>query len=457
MGAAYGGGGTEMKTKIILVVIVIFQILLLIGLKFTAWPEMILWPYLNLHGWRLYSDIAIAHAPLLLWKLSVFYWVFGVGITQLKIFTWLLVFVFDVLVYIVSRKLFNEKLALVTLTFFVFWQIFFEGNGLWFDLFMAIPAFISFYFVRRKTWLFAEIFLGLAFISKQTAIWFLVPVLIEIFQQRQWMGLVKKFIVGLLLVLLLFIAALYLLRILPDFYNWAIKFGIFELPRAQGQIQFPDLKNFAIAVFPFLIFIPLFLGKRKESLMLFLWALAGAAGTYPRFEYFHFQPAIPYLAIASALVFTSRWEKDDLIKAFVPVYVLGGLYLFGGFFMRNWGEGTRFYEKEVKDVASYVKSNSNVGDKIFVLNYWDNIYALTGTLPAVDPWIPQLSWYMNRSGVQEKMISDLKSSKPALILLNPYAETGLGSYQPHLVYNFVKSNYVIKETMGRIEVLVPKK
>jgi len=47
------------------------HIVLLLTLKFTAWPEMLLWPYLLIKGYMPYSDIAIAHTPLLILKLAI--------------------------------------------------------------------------------------------------------------------------------------------------------------------------------------------------------------------------------------------------------------------------------------------------------------------------------------------------------------------------------------------------
>lgn len=446
------------KNYLILVVFtILLHLILLVKFKFTAWPEMLLWPYLNIHGWQIYRDIAIAHTPLLLWKLDIFYALFGAGILQLKIFTWSLILFFDLLLYFISIKLWGRKIAMVALGFFVFWQVFFEGNGLWFDLFMGGISLITFYFVQTKKWFWAGLLLALAVISKQTAIWFLVPILFSAWDK--WPEF-KKRLMGLALggipVLILFMALLLLFRILPDFWNWAVNFGIFELPRAQGQIQLPDLKNLAISLFPFTIFLPLFLIRKKDSLSLFLWGFAGLMGAYPRFEYFHFQPAVFYLAIASALVFTSAWHKRDFVKAFIPIYALGSLYLFGGFFMRNWNEGTRFYETDVQDVVSYVKSNTRKDDKIFVLNYWDSVYTLSSTQPATDPWIPQLSWYMDKDGIQEAMINGLKETRPKFIVFNPYLETGLGSYKPVKVFNYIAANYRLKDKVDGIEILIPK-
>jgi len=267
---------------------------------------------------------------------------------------------------------------------------------------------------------------------------------------------IGKFILGSFVVILMLIIRLWIPGILPDFWNWAIKFGIFVLPKAEGQIQLPDLKGLMIAILPFAVFIPLIWKTGKKNISLLLWVIAGGLGAYPRFEYFHFQPAIPFLAIATGLVFTNLGKKDILLKIFIPIYIFGSLILFTGYFLRNWREGTRFYEQDVQDVVTYVKYETNSGDKIFVMNWWENIYALTNTLSATDPLVPQLSWYQNLPGIQDKEVMDLKVSKPKLILLQDYADSGLASFIPQKVYDYVTANYKLKQKVDGIEVLIQK-
>jgi hypothetical protein len=361
----------------------------------------------------------------------------------------------DILIYSVVRKFWNNKIAFIALATFVFWQLFFDGNGLWFDLFMGVIALISFYFVRQKKYFWAGIFWALAFISKQTAIFFLIPIGLEMTDKN--LKPLAGFIKGTVLTLAIFVLSLWTGGILPPFINWAIKFGIFILPKAEGQIQLPDLKSLIVSLFPFLIFIPLIWKTGRKNLNLLLWAFAGGLGAYPRFEYFHFQPAIPFLAIATGLVFTDLKKKNVLLKIFIPVYIFGSVILFAGFFMRDFNENVRFYEQDVQDLALYVKSNTKQGDKIFVMNWWDNIYALSNTIPATDPWVPQLSWYQEIPGIQEKEVTDLEKSKPKLILLQDYTDSGLASYVPQKVYDYVTANYKISSKVDGIEILVPKK
>jgi len=438
------------KNLVIAVGIVLFQLLMLLKLQFTAWPEMLLWPYLAIHGLLPYKDIAIAHTPHLIVDLVVIYKIFGVGITQLKIYTWFLIVFTDLVVYWVTKKLWKDKVALMALTAFIFLQMFFDGNGLWFDLVLAPLAIITYYLVENKKYFWAGAFWAFMFFTKQTAVFFLLPI---IFTTRK----VKGFIFGAVLVTIFWFIILGLWGNLPSFYHWAVSYGIFVLPRAQGQIQLPDVKNLIVSLFPFLVFLPLIFKTKYKNINLVLWAIAGVMGAYPRFEYFHFQPALPFLAVAISIVLTNFNKNNKLMRLLLIFYLIGCLYLFASFFIRNWGEGTRFYEQNVQDITQYVKNNTNSKDKIFVMNWWDNIYALTGTLPATDPWVPQLSWYQDIPGIQEKEVLDLTKSKPKLIILQDYVDSGLASYIPQKLYTYVMSNYHLKEKVDGLEILIPNK
>lgn len=450
-----------MKIKTIILSILVVHLLFLIGLKFTAWPEMLLWPYLMSHGWLPYTNIAIAHTPLLLVFLSVFFKVFGAGILQLKIFTWILILLLDLLVYFAAKRLWNQKVGILAVTFFAVFITLFDGNGLWFDLFMGAFALLAFYFSNRKRWVWTGVFFALALLSKQTAIYFLIPIGLQVLfgTKDKFQSLVKT-ICGILIVGFIFTFSLFIFGLLPDFYNWAISFGIFILPRSQGQIMLPGIKSLLVALFPFLSFLFLYAVDKKfvlrDKLLLLCWAGAGILGAYPRFEYFHFQPAIPFLAFCVGLIIADAKNIKGVYKAFLILFFLGTLYLAGQYFIRNWREGTRFFETDVSDVANFVKSNTSPGDRIFVMNWWDNIYALTDTTPATNPWVPQLFWYQELNGIQEKEVENLRSENPKMIILNPYTESGLSSYKPQKLYDFVSENYKLYRKIDGIEILTPR-
>src|SRR3990172_10040097 len=98
-----------MSAKWLIFFILLFHLFLLLTLKFTAWPEMTFWPYLMLKGWFPWRDIAIAHTPLLLVDLTIFYKIFGLGLVQLKVYTWILILATDFLLFWVARRLWDKQ------------------------------------------------------------------------------------------------------------------------------------------------------------------------------------------------------------------------------------------------------------------------------------------------------------------------------------------------------------
>lgn len=429
------------------------------NLKFTAWPEMLVWPYLITRGWLPYLNMAIVHTPILNIVLALFYKIGGVEINQLKYFTWIIIVLSDLILYLIANKIWGKKTAIFSVISFAIWQIFFDGNGLWFEILIIPQVMILFYSLYRKKYLLSGIIWSLMIFTKQTSIWFAIPIVYEIWKngsKKQQTSNIKNIIFGALVTGVIALVGLYLWGVLPAFWSWAIKFGVFVLPRSNGQIQLPGIKNILVSVYPFLIFFVLISIDVRKNINLLFWIVAGCLGAYPRFEYFHFQPGVPFLGIVSGLIYANFSKMSKYQKYVVVVYLFGALYLFSGFFMRNYREGVRFYDQSVINIERYVKEKTSPDDKIFVMNWWDSIYALTDTFPATNPLIPQLSWYQELPGIQDNEIRDLKAYVPKLILLQPYSETGLSSYIPQKLYDYVLANYKIKDKIDGIEIYVPK-
>jgi hypothetical protein len=429
-------------------VVLLIQLLLLYSTQFTAWPEMLLWPYLVLKGWLPYRDIAIAHNPLNLVALSGFYSVFGVGIEQLRIFTYLLIAILDVLVYVMANKLFNRRVAIFAFLLYFPLQILYEGNGLWFDLVMGIFAISSFYFIRTKRYFWAGVLWGLAFMTKQTAFWFLFPLAFnfsELPLKKNVVSKVSKLLTGMAGVLILSFIIIYSFGIWRDYVYWTIYFGIFTLPRAAGQVNLPTLRQVVVYLYPFSILLPIFFTNKKKDWDLPVWAAAGIMGAYPRFELFHFQPALPFLAIAGGLVVSKvnnyKSARNIVFRNFVILYLLAFGVLFVRSTQRSWGKEVRFYDSEVQQVAEYVRNNTSTNQPIYVLNYWDNIYALTDTLPAAKPWYPYLPWYINLPGVENEIVDDLNNTKPNTVVIKEPEGTGLASFKAEEMYSYIQDNY----------------
>jgi len=373
-------------------------------INFTAWPEMLAWPYLMLQGWLPYRDIAIAHNPLMLLDLVIFFKLFGVGIIQLKIYTWILISINTYLVYFVSKKFWSKKIAYLSAIFYILLTIIFEGNGLWFDLALTPFAILLYYFLRMKNYLWTGVVFALGFLTKQTFVYFAIPVTYYILHATFYKKSILNFLIGSGIIIAIFMMILGLLGILDDYYIWAIKFGILYLPNAVGQVSFPSMKQFVFAAFPFLLAI------LSTEYIVLGFAVIGALGSYPRWELFHFQPALPFIAIALSTI--AYGKRNSILKIIVAVFCI--LYMVYGV-SRQMGNNTRFFEPQVHRLVESIQDLNT--KELYVINYWDNIYSLTGTLPATKPLIPYIPWYLNYGDNKIEILNDLKTEMPDKIVI----------------------------------------
>ena len=424
--------------KIVLALLLLFHLLLLIVSQFTAWPEMLFWPYLILKGWLPYRDIGIAHSPLLILTLTFFYKVFGLGIFQQQIFGRGLVLLTDILIFLVLKRLFDKKTALLALFFYIPFQVYYAGNGVWFDHALTIFPITIFFFLQKKNYFLVGLLWALAFFTKQTAVWFLLPILLA------KPGL--SFIKGALFIVGLFSLILLLSGLQNDYLDWTIRFGVGILPGLAGKLT--SLRLLFASLFPFTIFIPLLFRKEKHAPALFIWSVAAAMGTLPRFELFHFQPALPFLAVSFALSLKKPYWLTFLIIFSTTVLISRGL-------VRNMFKQVRFQADRDKEIVKIVDDLTESGEFIFVTNYWDNLYPLTDTLPITRPFIPQLPQYLSQPGFEDENVNDLISNPPKIVVRGRF--TGVDDpFRFEKTNDFVDNHYQTISTINGVDILKPK-
>lgn len=420
--------------KIIFAFLLSFHLLLLMVTRFTAWPEMLFWPYLILKGWLPYRDIGIAHSPLLVLVLTGFYKVMGVGIWQQQIFSRGLALLTDILIFFAIKRLFDRKTALLALFFYIFFQVYYDGNGVWFDHALAIFSVTIFYFLNQKKPFLAGLFFGLALLTKQTAFWFLLPILLA----RPSPSLFK----GVFFVASLFFLTLLLFGLQNDYFNWTILFGVGTLPGLAAKT--PSSGVLFSALVPLLIFIPLARSKNKYLSGLLAWSVAAAMGILPRFELFHFQPALPFLALAFALSLTKPRRLTYLV-------ILATLLLVSRWLIKNIFQPIRFYEAHDQETVRLVDTLTTDNELIFVTNYWDNLYPLTNTLPATRPFIPQLTQYITPS-FDQSLATDLLVNQPRVVVRGQFTPPD-DPFRFEKINNFIDNHYQPVTAVGGVDIL----
>ena len=428
-----------MKDSKVLVLVLGLATAVLLLTRFTAWPEMIAWPYLTLNGSLPYESIAVAHTPLLIFLLTGFYAIFGVGVVQLKIATWLLFFTTVFLLWKVAKEMWSEKVALWAVALYLPLFLIFEGNGLWFDHALAPIALLLYWLLTKRRFFWAGVTFALGVFTKQTFVWFSLAVVFYFFAKKLKDKSFAIMVFGGLLSTIFVLAVLQLLGLLPSFYFWTVVFGVFYLPTAAGQISFPAMRQLVFAGLP--------LTAAFFSPELIPWVIAGSLGVFPRWELFHFQPALPFVALALAALVAQKSRAKLAYFYFAVILVF-----FVRFLVINFNSSVRFYESEVVQVAEHVQEIASPQEKIYVANYWDSVYAYSGTMPAINPLVPYLSWYLSFPNVEQLMTKQLVGERPAIIVQGKYG-AGLFSYKRTMVVEFIERNYEVVKEFENVEIL----
>ncbi len=445
--------------RLFLLIPPIIHLALSLAFPFVYWPEMLNYPLFLNHGWLPYQDISMVYTPLLPYLLAFFYTIFGETTSSLHLFGTLIgLLTTFLLTSLVWQRTKSRQSSLFAGISFTIIFLAFQGNSVWFDIVLS-PLILLMFFIAtnsaasRRSLPFTVLgfLFGLAFLTKQTAAYLLLPIstLFLVFAKKtNWQLFLKSlftFLTPVALILLGLFAFLSLNDLIPSFYKWSIKF-VFLLPFFKGEsgnlspdILWPTFRQTAVVIALALI-LGLSLLKKKLSLIELSFLLGALLFAFPRFDYFHL---IPALTIFVFLIATRR-----------PTFLLLAVLVVSPVLLKTYQLGDRFLEPEIQLVAKDLRENYPF-HSFFVMNGPDQLYFLTGKLPATRPWYDQLPWQLayDSAGFTASFVS----ASPEIIIFKPYLEKpvqGLGAYQPESVVSLVKRDYsIIKEYRGNLFLL----
>ncbi len=433
------------NSKFVLFLFVVLHLLILFKLQFTAWPEMVSFPYLINQGFVTYKDMVHAYPPLLINILAVLYKTFGYNVWVLKLFGWLTFVVSDIFIYLIIKKITkkNNLAILGTLTYIILQPIL-DGNMVWPDLTLIPFLLVGFWFLLEKKYFWSGLIFVLALLVKQTGIFYLGVVgLFLIFNQK---NKILNFLIWGTTVLFLFVFNLVVNGSFKDFLNWAVIYPSKYWTKFPGYVQLrPSLREdmiLFILLVPVVILI-LKLRKRivsdKYFLLLFGFLICGIVGVYPRFSFFHLQPGLVFLVI----LITYLMSKTKLSRYYILLIPL--LVLILNFRNLQFG-GVRFWNQNDLILAKEIESESPKGKPIYLLGLNSNLYAFANKLPN-KPWVDNFGWYFEINSVQNSVIHGLESDPPSTIFWRT-PDSGnwydIGTYQPKMITDWIQKNYMKK-------------
>lgn len=431
-----------------IIFILLLHFFLLLKTQFIAWPEVVSFPYFVTKGFTINKDFIHPYPPFLTYILLAVYKLFGFNLITLKAFSYLLIIISDFLVYIISKKLSNQKKALIILFVYVFVQTFLEGNMLWFDTALVPFLLISFYFLLNKKFLLSSLFIGITVFIKQSAlIYLLVFIVINIFSNRKkFIKTNLKIIVFPILFLILVFINFLIKESAVDNVNWLFFYPIKYWGNFPNYLDLHLSKRELFIIFTFLLPI-FFMKKNKFKLNLFLMLFASLIAIYPRFSFFHAQALIALSFISLAKV-----NNKFLIIWFAILFFLLKPYIVFSQF------DDRFWNKESINKAAIIDRYSK-NTRAYFLGPNSLNYVLSNNVPP-KPFIDGFGWYWEVPNLSHSVLLNWDKNMPEYIYwTNPKNGNwyDLATYQNKELTNWIEKNYNKKELVWEETYLWQKK
>lgn len=445
----------KLKSRVVFLItfgLLAIHLFLLVNLRFTAWPEMLSFPYLRNNGYLLYKDMIHPYPPLLTMALAYIYEIFGYKLIVLKAVTWGIILVNDVLIFLIGKSLTKSiKYSLLGLISYILLQPFLDGNMLWFDLAIVPPILLGTLFFLNKKYFWSGVALAFAALTKQTAGLFLVFSSLFIVLKTRKIRDLFYFLSGPVVLFLILVLRLITEGALAGFINWTLVYPFTFWGKFPGYVQMAlsrhQLLILVLLVIPVILLVfrlrrSLF--KDKNLFFLVSSILVSVILIYPRFSFFHFQTGIAFIAVLFGILAKKlKFHTLHLTSYFLLLFLVISLPVIKS----DWRKETRFWSESDIELANIIKSNTAKDDLIYLQDIHSNLYVLAGRLPP-KPWTDNFGWFLEVPGVQVQIIGGWDKNKPKYVFVKdilPGNWYDLGTYRPKKIADWINNNYLKKE------------
>lgn len=400
-------------TKLLLGLILLFHTLILTKLIFFPYPELFIYPYLTNHGLKPYSQILDQHFPGLMFLPINFD---NLGMTNpdtARVWLIVTVLITHTFLFVISRKILKNsyKALLVNLLYFI-WQPFFEGWVLWIDNFLPLILLPAFYFLYNRKFFISGILIGLAVIFKQVLIPLAILSVLYVWWESKEFKKTRNFFVGLIIPIFLMIIYLISIGVFRDFFYWTVVFNLTIFAK-YGRGEGGDFAHLSRV---FLIFGSAFLvlGRLKERTVqiLLIFLIGSLIGLSTRFDFVHFQPALPFALLATVYglgEFRKLWKLG-----FAGIYGLILVWWLIIFYQGSIGDRIISFDSNTLKLVAKIRSYTKTGDKIFVFGSAPQLYQMTGTLPAGNIFVFQFPWFLKVA--EGRILEGIKKDRPQIVI-----------------------------------------
>lgn len=420
---------------------------LITELIFFPYPELFIYPYLTNHGLLPYKQILDQHFPGLMFLPINFD---NLGMTNPDIARiWLIVTVIitHILLFVLSSKILKSpRKAILVNILYALWQPFFEGWILWIDSFLPLILLPAFYTILRRKFFISGLLIGLAVVFKQVMIPLACILVFYVWWESKEFKKARNFFIGLTIPIFLMIAYLISIGVFNDFFYWTVIFNLTVYAK-YGRGEGADFAHLSRIV---LVFGSAFLaaGKIKERpvQILLIFLIGSLIGLTTRFDFVHFQPALPFAVLATILG-VKALSKKKIIWFVVIIYSLVTIWWLNIFYKGHIGNKVFFFDDLTYQIAGKIMQYTKPKDKIFVFGAAPHLYQMSNTLPAGDIFVFQFPWFFQIA--QDRILAGIKQDRPNIVIVDRTAkiegrsimEFG-GNINTYLIENYEKIDNV---------------
>lgn len=416
-------------------------------------PRVILQPWLMQRGFLIYEHIGDLHTPLMPMAISALLPLVPDPLRLAKLVLVGLLSLSTILAFLIAARRYGPRAGLGAALFFALWAPAFDAGKLWHESFLT-PLYLLLYLVddlteskRASGWAVLTGFIGgVAILIKQHAV-----VVFGVFLLwnaytcwRRWRStglLLKRALLmggSALAVILVFLADQFLRAgTLEGVSYWIIAYQASGLYRELAT-QHPTVRDGMMLagralLLPAAVACLVDARRRASGEWLFmagalLLLAASSITAFPRFEFFHLQPALALLAVvtscAGAYMLRRQPEARGVVLALLGVLAAFWLLSAGD----RWRPAFQAAKsprpiREYSDMATLARDiRREIGPDECVYLFHDdettaNLYYLLNCLPP-RYWIFHYPWYMV-DPLKGRMLTELKEAAPAWVVCFP--------------------------------------
>lgn len=439
---------------LLLGIILLAHSIVITRLIYFPYPELFIYPYLTNHGLKPYSQILDQHFPGLLF-LPINFDNLGMNTPEAaRIWSIAIVLMIQIMLFVIGSEILKSKTkALLLNVLYLSWQPFFEGWILWIDNFLPLFLLPAFYMLLKRQFFITGLFIGLGIVFKQVLVPLSIFLAVYLLWRERKIKTVTVFLSGLFIPLVLMLFYFVAVGVLKDFWFWSVLFNLTTYAQS-GRGTGPTAAHLVRVLFVFGIgFILLLFSKfkPKEVSPLLIFLTGTLLGLATRFDFIHFQPALPFAIIATVIGVA---KLRGLIKfGFVFFYILVLIYWMIIFYKGHIGDRVIAFESDTLSIVDKIKSYTKPQEKIFVFGAAPHLYQMSNTLPAGDIFTIQVPWFLKYA--EGRILEGVKRDRPEIIIvdrMSKFEGARIPGFAKEIDY-YISQNYQEIDYVGDVKIL----